>query len=126
MVNGVKQALLHPRDGLAVHSHTAAIAVGLTRIRVDRDRKGDLRHAGLTKPAHAYFGYLKDCASLRPDAIFLQPCCRLKRYKPSIDARSNKSSETPTCPGTVWPFALKMRGKGLFVLPFLNDQRDRE
>ena len=57
--------------GLAVRSRTTAIAVGLTRTRVDRDCKGDLQDAGLTKPAKAYFGYEMDCHRLRMDAIFL-------------------------------------------------------
>jgi hypothetical protein len=61
--------------GLAVRSRTTAIAVGLTRTRVDRDCKGDLQDAGLTKPAKAYFGYEMDCHRLGMDAIFLfYPC----------------------------------------------------
>ena len=56
--------------GLAVRSHTAAIAVGLTRFRVDRDCGGAPQVAGLTKPANAYFGSLIDWFHLGEDAKF--------------------------------------------------------
>src|ERR1700689_1730405 len=56
---------------LAVRSRTATIAVGLTRIRVDRNCSKGLQHAGLTKPTNAYFGYQVDYEWLPLDAIFL-------------------------------------------------------
>jgi hypothetical protein len=56
--------------GLAVRSRTASIAVGITRIRVDRNCREDLQFTGLTKPANAYFGWLIDYKRPGKDAIF--------------------------------------------------------